>query len=160
LAKKQTRRRRYLYEAICEAVYEKRWRDVKGMAKGRANKCEKELLLLGLADTPEGAREFKRRVKRWHQVFAWKEPLVNPLVVIGDWEALGAVKQTTVQPGGPTAQERSRHEDWWREFQERAWAWWRTLSAAEREKRVRNYGRTATPQEIANLEYQRPKAKD
>jgi hypothetical protein len=154
--KKKAPRRRYLFEAICEAVYEKHWRNVKTKRhKGRANATESELLKLGLKDTPDGARIWKARVRRWRQVFAWKEPLTNPLTVIDDWEACGQVKQTTAQPGQPSRKEQATMKHEFKEWSERTLAWWNGLSKRERLERSRKYPRGIPVSQIAWGEYQR-----
>ncbi len=131
-APKKKNKRDYLYEAICQAVYERHWQEVKGMYKGRANRAVKELRQRGIENTPEAASDLRWRVRRWHEVFKWKEPLVNPMTLVADWDGCGPVKQTTIQPGQPSRKEQAERDAKLRREHEAAWAWWESLSTSER----------------------------
>ena len=80
----------YIFEGLCWAMWRKRWRDVRGMDRGRTQKAAQELRLKGVDPLdPKVVAEIEQRAARWRQINLrtpkYMGKLDNPVLLAGDW---------------------------------------------------------------------------
>ncbi len=133
--KSRPRKPDFIYEGLCAAVFAKRWRDVRGMDKGRTQKAAEELRLKGLDPLdPKVVGEIQRRAQRWRQINErtpkYLGKLDNPVLLAGDWRLCEF--KPTIQPGQPSRKEQAAADERYYAFCQRAYKWWDGLTEADR----------------------------